>query len=54
MNDVFAEYMVQMALMGMAVERIACELYTLMTEEIGEISETFDADVVGESTSRTR
>jgi len=49
-NDVFADYMVQMALMGMTVERIACELYTLMTEEIGEISETFDADVVGSST----
>jgi len=49
-NDLFADYIVHMALMATTVERIAGELYTLMTEEIGEVAETLGAGVVGSST----
>ncbi|MEQ3625910.1 MAG: lyase family protein [Celeribacter sp.] len=49
-NDVFADYMLQLTLMAMTIERISSELYLLMTEEIGEISETLDAGTVGSST----
>lgn len=49
-NDIFADYMVQSALLAVTVERIARELYTLMAEEIGEVSETLGAGVVGSST----
>lgn len=49
-NDLFADYVVQLSLMAMTIERIAAELYLLMTEEIGEISETLDAGTVGSST----
>ncbi|MCB1332721.1 MAG: hypothetical protein KDK26_03505 [Roseivivax sp.] len=49
-NDLFADYVVQLSLLAMSVERIAAELYLLMTEEIGEISETLDAGTVGSST----
>ncbi|MWB78794.1 adenylosuccinate lyase family protein [Pseudooceanicola sp. 216_PA32_1] len=49
-NDLFADYVVQLALMAMTIERIAAELYLLMTEEIGEISETLDPGTVGSST----
>jgi 3-carboxy-cis,cis-muconate cycloisomerase len=49
-NDLFADYIVHLALMATTVERIARELYTLMAEEIGEVAETQGADVVGSST----
>ena len=49
-NDLFADYVVQLSLLAMTIERIAAELYLLMTEEIGEISETLDAGTVGSST----
>ncbi|MDT0682086.1 lyase family protein [Roseicyclus sp. F158] len=49
-NDIFAEYVVQLGMFGMTTERIAREAYVLMTEEIGEVSERLDAGVVGSST----
>ena len=49
-NDIFADYVVQLSLLAMTVERIAGELYLLMTQEIAEISETLDAGTVGSST----
>lgn len=49
-NDLFAEYVVQIALLGMTIERIATELYLLMSQEIGEITERLNDGVVGSST----
>lgn len=49
-NDIFADYVVQLSLLAMSIERIAGEIYLLMTEEIGEISERLDAGTVGSST----
>ena len=49
-NDLFAEYFVQLAMLAMTVERIMTEVYTLMTDEIGEVSELLDKGTVGSST----
>ncbi|SMX43807.1 lyase family protein [Actibacterium lipolyticum] len=49
-NDLFAEYVVQLALLAMTVERITTEVYTLMTDEIGEVTEQLDKGTVGSST----
>jgi 3-carboxy-cis,cis-muconate cycloisomerase len=49
-NDIFADYVAQLALWATTVERIARELYGLMAEEIGEVSEALGAGVVGSST----
>lgn len=49
-NDLFAEYVVQLALLAMTVERIMTEAYTLMTDEIGEVTELLDKGTVGSST----
>lgn len=49
-NDIFADYVAQIALWAMTIERIARELYGLMSEEIGEIVETQGAGTVGSST----
>lgn len=49
-NDVFADYVVQLSLLSMTIERIAAELYLLMSQEIGEVFETLDAGTVGSST----
>ncbi|SPF81487.1 lyase family protein [Pseudoprimorskyibacter insulae] len=49
-NDLFADYVVQLSLLAMTVERIASELYLLMSQEIGEISERLDHGTVGSST----
>ena len=49
-NDLFADYITATGLLAMSIERIARELYRLMTEEIGEISETLGSNVVGSST----
>ena len=45
-----AEYVASLALFGMTVGRIGSELYRLMADEIGEISETLGTEVVGSST----
>lgn len=49
-NDIFADYVVQISLLAMSIERIAGEIYLLMTEEIGEVSERLDTGTVGSST----
>ncbi len=49
-NDLFADYLLQLALLGMTLDRIMTEVYTLMTEEIGELAETLDAGTIGSST----
>ena len=49
-NDLFAEYVVQCSLLAMTIERIAGELYRLMSEEIGEVVERSAPGVVGSST----
>lgn len=49
-NDLFADYVVQLSLLAMTIERIASELYLLMTQEIGEVFETLDVGTVGSST----
>lgn len=49
-NDLFVEVVVQLSMFGMSVERIAREIYTLMSEEIGELSEMHAPGVVGSST----
>jgi len=49
-NDLFVEYLVQLALLAMTVERIMAELYRLMMEEVGEIVERLDEGTVGSST----
>ncbi|WP_417607865.1 lyase family protein [Primorskyibacter flagellatus] len=49
-NDVFADYVLQLSLLAMSIERIAGEIYLLMTEEIGEVSERLDSGTVGSST----
>lgn len=49
-NDLFADYLVQLSLLAMTVERIMAELYRLMAEEIGEIAERLDVGTVGSST----
>ncbi len=49
-NDIFADYVAQLSLWATTVERIARELYGLMSEEIGEVSETLEPGVVGSST----
>lgn len=49
-NDLFAEYILQLALLAMSIERIMTECYALMAEEIGELSEVLDEGTVGSST----
>lgn len=49
-NDIFADYVMQLALWATTVERIARELYALMSEDIGEVAEALDAGTVGSST----
>lgn len=49
-NDIFADYVLQLALWATTAERIARELYGLMAEEIAEVSETLEPGVVGSST----
>ncbi|MBT3358363.1 MAG: adenylosuccinate lyase family protein [Rhodospirillales bacterium] len=48
--DHLAEYVTTMALYAMTCAKIAQEIYTLMTDEIGEVIEGQDASVVGSST----
>lgn len=49
-NDIFADYVVQLSLWACNVERISTELYRLMSTEIAEVSEKLEIDVVGSST----
>ncbi len=49
-NDLFVEYILQLCMLGMAVERVAGELYRLMGEEVGEIEERLEEGTVGSST----
>lgn len=49
-NDLFVDYVLGISMLAMSIERIALELYTLMEEEIGEISEQLAKGVVGSST----
>lgn len=48
--DTLAEYVTTLGLFGMGVGRIGSELYRLMSEEVGEVSEMLGADVIGSST----
>jgi 3-carboxy-cis,cis-muconate cycloisomerase len=49
-NDLFAEYVLQLALLAMTVERIMSELYRLMAEEFGEVVERLDEGTIGSTT----
>ena len=49
-NDLFADYVLQLCLLAMTTERIAAELYRLMAEETGEVIERLDSGTVGSST----
>jgi 3-carboxy-cis,cis-muconate cycloisomerase len=49
-NDLFVEYILQLSLLAMTVERAAGELYRLMGEEVGEIEERLEEGTVGSST----
>ena len=50
MNDVFAEYIVQLSLLGMFIERVMGECYTLIGQDFGELGELLDKGTVGSST----
>ncbi|CAM4280130.1 adenylosuccinate lyase family protein [Bordetella muralis] len=50
MLDPFCEYVLVLSLFAMTCSRIGNELYTLMTDEIGEIAEALPEGVVGSST----
>lgn len=49
-NDLFVEHVVQCAMLAMTIERIAGELYRLMSEEIAEVAERASPGVIGSST----
>lgn len=49
-TDHVAEYVLLLALLGSTFSKIARELYALMADEIGEVSEALGDDVVGSST----
>lgn len=50
MLDPFCEYVVVLSLFGMTCSRIGNELYLLMTDELGEVSESLPEGVIGSST----
>jgi len=49
-NDYLAEYVTTMTLYATTCSKISQELYTLMSDEVGEVAEGQGADVVGSST----
>jgi 3-carboxy-cis,cis-muconate cycloisomerase len=49
-NDLFADYVVQLSLWASSIERIAGEIYCMMSTEIAEASEIQSSSVVGSST----
>ena len=50
MNDVFAEYLLQLSLLAMFVERVMTEAYTLIGGDYAELGERLEAGAVGSST----
>jgi 3-carboxy-cis,cis-muconate cycloisomerase len=49
-NDVFAEYLVQLSMLGMYIERVMTEAYTLIGQDYGELGERLDDGAIGSST----
>ena len=49
-NDVFAEYLVQLSMLGMCIERVMTEAYTLIGQDYGELGERLDDGAIGSST----
>jgi 3-carboxy-cis,cis-muconate cycloisomerase len=49
-NDVFAEYLLQLSLLAMGIERAMTEAYTLIGQDYAELAERLDAGAVGSST----
>ena len=49
-NDVFTEYLLQLSLLGMHLERVMIESYTLIGQDYGELGERLDAGAIGSST----
>ena len=49
-NDVFAEYLVQLSMLGMCIERVMTEAYTLIGQDYGELGERLDDGTIGSST----
>lgn len=49
-NDVFAEYLVQLSMLGMYLERVMTEAYTLIGQDYGELGERLDDGAIGSST----
>ena len=49
-NDVFAEYLVQLSMLGMCIERVMTEAYTLIGQDYGELGERLDNGAIGSST----
>lgn len=48
--DPLIEYVTKLSMIGVACSRISNELFLLMSEEIGEVSEAFGDNVIGSST----
>ena len=49
-NDVFAEYLLQLSMLGMCIERVMTEAYTLIGQDYGELGERLDDGAIGSST----
>lgn len=49
-NDVFAEYILQLSLLAMCIERVMTEAYTLIGQDFSELGEALDPGAVGSST----
>ena len=49
-NDVFTEYLLQLSMLGMYLERVMTESYTLIGQDYGELGERLDAGAIGSST----
>lgn len=49
-NDVFAEYLMQLSMLGMCIERVMTEAYTLIGQDYGELGERLDDGAIGSST----
>ena len=49
-NDVFVEYLLQLSLLGMHIERVMTECYTLIGGDYGELGERLESETIGSST----
>ena len=49
-NDVFVEYLLQLSMLGMCIERVMTEAYTLIGQDYGELGERLDDGAIGSST----